>query len=206
MTQSCMTSAHHGSTKSGRKNGVSCQSEIWTAGSSSTWKVDDGAHSLGCLGLSWPRKEIHRTWEWLAIYFHCGVYVLWFRLFYLIVYLYEYIYIYILYLYTCWRRVSIETFERSWCLNFRICLSVCFASASFHVLKFGYVPLDVFIRHLLCIVLFFAVKKKQRETAAFLATFFSLCHQLRIGLFKRRGCSCCFRCPGSTSHQIPCEL
>ena len=122
------------------------------------------------------------------------------------IFVWIYIYIYLLYLYTCWRRVSIETFERSWCLNFRICLSVCFASASFHVLKFGYVPLDVFIRHLLCIVLFFAVKKKQRETATFLATFFSLCHQLRIGLFKRRGCSCCFRCPGSTSHQIPCEL
>ena len=25
------------------------------------------------LGLSWPRKLIHRTWEWLAIYFHRGV-------------------------------------------------------------------------------------------------------------------------------------
>ena len=63
-------------------------------------------------------------------------------------------------MYTCWRRVSIKTFERSWCLNFRICLSVCFASASFHVLKFGYVPLDVSSRHLMCIVLFFRREKK----------------------------------------------
>ena len=91
MTQSCMTSAHR-STKSGRKNGVSCQSEIWTAGSSSTWKVD-GANSHWSWFIMAP--YFYPPFGSCAIYFHYGVYVLWFRLFYLIVYLYVYRFIFL---------------------------------------------------------------------------------------------------------------
>ena len=36
-----------------------------------TWK--GSMAQLPCIGLSWPLTFRHRTWEWLAIYFHYGV-------------------------------------------------------------------------------------------------------------------------------------
>ena len=88
-----------------RKNGVSCQSEIWTAGSFSTWKGSMAQTPLDVLVYPWPRKQIHRTFRSgsPSMDSRPGVYIFWFRLFYLIVYLHVYIlYIYDIYIYcTC---------------------------------------------------------------------------------------------------------